>query len=310
MYTHENAFFTHKTHLGREWDVTQPITDERTNVRMAQDFAKDLKVEMPWVSFRQDHKYADKLWVCDDSPFPLGFIAYGNYTDSGKGDKHVVGSRTITNNKYATYSNQHWMLMSKNRSAALRNAKRHLRGWVAGEMAEGSIQDFQRARMKVVDELKGELRENKGEMSLIANTSKDNTAYDMLKRLIHHIPEDSEVYRRMQKCTELEGEIGDDQSQDVTATFICIKLPRPDYPVMHTVVIPPDVVNGGYWRAHHPNYFNSNLISTFMDDGKKADQFNHLAEFVNRLTVLESGTYVRGVGMKVSEDMFYVHTTV
>ena len=59
MYTHENAFFTHKTHLGREWDVTQPITDERTNVRMAQDFAKDLKVEMPWVSFRQDHKYAD-----------------------------------------------------------------------------------------------------------------------------------------------------------------------------------------------------------------------------------------------------------
>jgi hypothetical protein len=310
MYTHESAFFTHKTHLGQEWDVTQPITDERTNVRMSHAFAKDLKDEMRWVSFRQDRKYADKLWVCDDSPFPLGFIAYGNYTDAGKGSKYVVGSRVIENNKYASYSNQHWMLMSKNKDTALRNAKRYLRGWIAGEMAEGSIQDFQRARTKVVDELKGELREHKGEMSLIANTSKDNTAYDMLKRLMHHIPEDSEIYRRMQKCTELEREIGEDQSQDVTATFVCIKEPVSGHPVLHTVVIPPDVVNGGYWRAHHPNYFQSNHINTTIDGGKKADQFYHLAEFVNRLTVLEAGTYVRGVGMKISEDMFYVHTTV
>ena len=310
MYTHESAFFTHKTHLGHEWDVTQPITDERTNVRMSHAFAKDLKDEMRWVSFRQDRKYADKLWVCDDSPFPLGFIAYGNYTDAGKGSKYVVGSRVIENNKYASYSNQHWMLMSKNKDTALRNAKRYLRGWIAGEMAEGSIQDFQRARTKVVDELKGELREHKGEMSLIANTSKDNTAYDMLKRLMHHIPEDSEIYRRMQKCTELEREIGEDQSQDVTATFVCIKEPVSGHPVLHTVVIPPDVVNGGYWRAHHPNYFQSDHINTTIDGGKKADQFYHLAEFVNRLTVLEAGTYVRGVGMKISEDMFYVHTTV
>jgi hypothetical protein len=310
MYTHESAFFTHKTHLGQEWDVTQPITDERTNVRMSHAFAKDLKDEMRWVSFRQDRKYADKLWVCDDSPFPLGFIAYGNYTDAGKGSKYVVGSRVIENNKYASYSNQHWMLMSKNKGTALRNAKRYLRGWIAGEMAEGSIQDFQRARTKVVDELKGELREHKGEMSLIANTSKDNTAYDMLKRLMHHIPEDSEIYRRMQKCTELEREIGEDQSQDVTATFVCIKEPVSGHPVLHTVVIPPDVVNGGYWRAHHPNYFQSDHINTTIDGGKKADQFYHLAEFVNRLTVLEAGTYVRGVGMKISEDMFYVHTTV
>jgi hypothetical protein len=265
---------------------------------------------MRWVSFRQDRKYADKLWVCDDSPFPLGFIAYGNYTDAGKGSKYVVGSRVIENNKYASYSNQHWMLMSKNKDTALRNAKRYLRGWIAGEMAEGSIQDFQRARTKVVDELKGELREHKGEMSLIANTSKDNTAYDMLKRLMHHIPEDSEIYRRMQKCTELEREIGEDQSQDVTATFVCIKEPVFGHPVLHTVVIPPDVVNGGYWRAHHPNYFQSDHINTTIDGGKKADQFYHLAEFVNRLTVLEAGTYVRGVGMKISEDMFYVHTTV
>ena len=309
MYTHENAFFTHKTHLGREWDVTQPITDERTRVRMSHAFAKDLKEEMRWVTFRQDHKYADKLWVCDDSPYPLGFIAYGNYTDAGKGDKYVVGSRTITNNKYASYSNQHWMLMSKNNESAMRNAKRHLRGWVPGEIAEGSIQDFQRARMKVVDELRGELREHKGEMSLIANTSKDNTAYDMLKRLMHHIPEDSEVYRRMQKCMELERDIGEDQSQDVTATFVCIQQPVPDHTMLHTVVIPPSVVNGGYWRGHDL-YFKSDLINTTIDDGKKADQFYHLAEFVNRLTVLENGTYVRGVGMKVSEDMFYVHTTV
>ena len=310
MYTHESAFFTHKTHLGEEWDVTQTITDERTNVRMSHSFAKDLKDEMRWVSFRQDRSNADKLWVCDDSPFPLGFIAYGNYTDAGKGSKYVVGSRVIENNKYASYSNQHWMLMSKNKSTALRNAKRYLRGWIAGEIAEGSIQGFQRARMKVVDELKSELREHKGEMSLIANTSKDNTAYDMLKRLMQQIPEDSEIHRRMQKCIQLEREIGDDQSQDVTATFVCIKEPL-SHPMLHTVVIPQDVVNGdSYWNAHQPNYFQSNLINTTIDGGTKADQFHHLAEFVNRLTVLEDGTYVRGVGMKVSEDMFYVHTTV
>jgi len=310
MYTHESAFFTHKTHLGEEWDVTQPITDERTVVRKAQLFAKDLKDELRWVHFRQDRKNADKLWVCDDNPFPLGFIGYGNYTDAGKGTKYVVGSRVIENNKYASYSNQHWMLMSKNIDTALRNAKRYLRGWVAGEIAEGSIRDFQRAREKVVGELRSELREHKGEMSLIANTSKDNTAYDMLKRLMQQIPEDSEIHRRMQKCIQLEREIGDDQSQDVTATFVCIKEPL-SHPMLHTVVIPQDVVNGdSYWNAHQPNYFQSNLINTTIDGGTKADQFHHLAEFVNRLTVLEDGTYVRGVGMKVSEDMFYVHTTV
>ena len=46
MYTHENAFYTHKTHVGREWDVTKPTQDERTRVRMSHAFAKDLKEEM------------------------------------------------------------------------------------------------------------------------------------------------------------------------------------------------------------------------------------------------------------------------
>lgn len=66
----------------------------------------------------------------------MGFIGYGDFRTEVEGDaQYVVGSRTITNDKYGSYQTQHHMKMTTNIATGVRNAKRYLRNFSLQELA-------------------------------------------------------------------------------------------------------------------------------------------------------------------------------
>lgn len=80
---------------------------------------------------------ANTVWVYyPDEPYPMGFIGYGDFRTEVEGDaQYVVGSRTITNDKYGSYQTQHRMKMTTNIATGVRNAKRYLRNFSLQELA-------------------------------------------------------------------------------------------------------------------------------------------------------------------------------
>ena len=83
----------------------------------------------------------NRLWVYyPDEPYPMGYIGYGDFrTETVGEDQYMVGSRTITNDKYGSYQDQHNMKMTGNLDTALRNARRFLRNFSPQEMAKSKL---------------------------------------------------------------------------------------------------------------------------------------------------------------------------
>jgi len=83
----------------------------------------------------------NKAWVYyPDEPYPMGYIGHGDFRTEVVGDAmYMVASRTITNDKYATYQDQHYMKMTINIATAIRNAKRFLRNFSPREIARAHL---------------------------------------------------------------------------------------------------------------------------------------------------------------------------
>lgn len=276
------------------------------------DFAREVKRKMPWVSFYRDHKYrTDKLWVYDENPLPLGWIGYGHFTDTGDKQHFVVCAPSVRNGKYK-HTDQKYMAMTTSFNKALKNASAHLRGWTTGEMARVGLYRLRKEREKIVEQAKNDLRETKRSMGFSGLESSTSTvsAYRTFKSLLPHIPE-GEVLSNLRKAMQLEQEIAGDNAMNTTATFVCIKKNTDGEIGLYTVPIPQDIVNntsekyGPKWNNTVPEFYQSEIV--WEKSPEHVDKFKELAGFINRLTVLEERTYVRGVGMKWTEDMFYVH---
>lgn len=63
----------------------------------------------------------------DDCPLAIGTMGFDRVQESTNDYFFYVDAPTISNNRYADYSTQHHMAMSKNADKALANAKRYLR---------------------------------------------------------------------------------------------------------------------------------------------------------------------------------------
>ena len=95
----------------------------------------------------------------DDCPFVLGWIGYGDYRDGGDGTHmYVVYSRTIENDKYADYRDQHYMKMSVNIDTALKSVKEYIRPYSPVEMARIDMHEVSSAIWALADEVNVKIR--------------------------------------------------------------------------------------------------------------------------------------------------------
>ena len=72
----------------------------------------------------------------DWKPLTMGKIGYGNFRNEGGEDNFMVASTQISNEKYASYSDQHHMKMTKNHEVAISNVKKFLRDVPTKELAQ------------------------------------------------------------------------------------------------------------------------------------------------------------------------------
>ena len=74
-----------------------------------------------------NHKHRIVFVYHDWKPLTMGQIGYGNFRNEGGEDNFMVASPQISNEKYAKYSDQYHMKMTKNHEVAVANTKKFLR---------------------------------------------------------------------------------------------------------------------------------------------------------------------------------------
>lgn len=117
-------------------EVTSATTQMGGAPQHLRDFMDALTAKMRGVKFlyRQQHE----VYVYMDScPYTLGYIGYADYSG---GIKYAVFSRTIENRKFNSGKQAYNMLVSINIDVAVRNALAHLRPYSVAEMAAVDIE--------------------------------------------------------------------------------------------------------------------------------------------------------------------------
>jgi len=108
---------------------------------------------MRGLQFEYKNTYQAYVYM-EGHPFCMGWIAFGDFRESGKGDSnYVVYSHKIRNMKYSTYSHQRHMAMSIHLKDGVKNAKRYLQNFdmidIAVETVHNVKLQFSSARDKV-----------------------------------------------------------------------------------------------------------------------------------------------------------------
>lgn len=119
------------------------------------DFIYDVEHALPNIKVCLDNH--NTAWVYnEDSRFAAGKIGFGDFRYRGTGEfNYMVHSDNITNNKYADYSAQYRMKMSKNKDTAIKSAKAFLRNPTVDQVHK-TIRDNVRSSMTAVRRAKQE----------------------------------------------------------------------------------------------------------------------------------------------------------
>mgnify|MGYP000100202304 CR=1 FL=1 len=101
-----------------------------------EEFLLGLMKKLPTCKFAKDLNNHRKVHVYFPSDlYAMGWVGCNDYRIGGSGANTLgVYSHTITNDKYSSYNDQHYMLMSTNPKRALKNALAHLRPYTVKEL--------------------------------------------------------------------------------------------------------------------------------------------------------------------------------
>ena len=123
-----------------------------------------------------------------DETFVRGWIGYGNFYNEGGKDKHVLYAPDIKNNRYASYSEQHHMVMSDKIDTLIRKCRAHLNRITTEQVHSVYFHDFQSAIERSNSELKAAIIKLQSKLGLATyDTAGDSllTELEMTRRSGH-----------------------------------------------------------------------------------------------------------------------------
>ena len=111
------------------------FTDDEDNDKW-EEFLLGLMKKLPTCKFARHLNSGRKVYVYLPSDlYAMGWVGCNDYRIEGSGTNTLgVYSHTITNDKYSSYNDQHYMLMSTNPKRAIKNALSHLRPYTPREL--------------------------------------------------------------------------------------------------------------------------------------------------------------------------------
>jgi len=131
------------------------------------NLAHDLQKEMPQLRFSRKTRNSMHVYHPDET-FTRGWIGYGNYYHVGGEEKYVLRAPSIINNRYAGYSNQHHMAMSKNVGTLIRQCKAHLVRVTTEQVNSYYFHDFKAGIEDSNKELRAAILHLQGELGISA----------------------------------------------------------------------------------------------------------------------------------------------
>jgi len=238
----------------------------------------------------------NRLWVYyPDEPYPMGYIGYGDFrTEVSGDDQYIVGSRTITNEKYGSYQDQHNMKMTVNVETAMRNARRFLRNFSPQEMAKSKLRTVCSQSQDSLGDISTEYR-NKMRELFDHESSRSNKMLTELRNLVDtgHEFVDAAFGSELRVMFELLDDQKALKDKPIHMYFVRVseKFGKQTFDV-GTI----DNVQKSSWQVEMSNEFKR-----YTDDLPE-----EIMGKLSVLTMVENDSYVDDVGYRAGEGMFYV----
>ena len=116
-----------------------------------------------------------------DETFTRGWIGYGNFYNEGGKDKHVLCAPDIKNNRYASYSEQHHMVMSDKTDTLIRKCRAHLNRITTEQVHSVYFTDFQHGIEHSNSALKAAIIKLQSELGLTTYDTAGDSLLDEIK---------------------------------------------------------------------------------------------------------------------------------
>jgi len=267
--------------------------DTRTHPHQLQEFAQALHCA------NRDLKTAPRndksLWVyVEGELFARGWIGHGDFQTSRHGDpKFAVYARGIQNDKYADYSDQHYMKMSVNMSVSLKTAKAYLTKYTTHEVEQVYRLDIRTQVNNKRDQLRNQARNTTADMGITVYGAQKDKILRELKHLVMsgHAFTDPDFGQNAQLLLE------------ATEALSCM----PDVVPMDFVHIYPTP-----WETRADILAVPDALTTH---GQTPQMRTWVADelpegVMGKVAVMQmcvNGQYVDGVGYRINEHTFYLH---
>ena len=238
----------------------------------------------------------NRLWVYyPDEPYPMGYIGYGDFrTEVSGDDQYIVGSRTIINDKYSSYQDQHNMKMTVNVETAIRNAKRFLRNFSPQEMAKSKLRTVCSQSQDSLGDISTEYR-NKMRELFDHESRNTNKMLTELRNLVDtgHEFVDAAFGSELRAMFELSDNEKALKDKPIHMYFVRVseKFGKQTFDV-GTI----DNVQKSSYQVEMSNEFKR-----YTDDLPE-----EIMGKLSVLTMVENDSYVDDVGYRAAEGMFYV----
>jgi len=266
--------------------------DQRDEVK---NFIHRLSKEMRGIDFHYRGRHSSWVFM-EGQPYCMGWIAFGDYRETGKGiENYVVYSHKIQNRKYSDHNDQYYMTMSLHLKDGVKNAKRYLKNFTMFDIANETLglvrRRFNSARHEVrrgADEIKGKLFTSDAMYREMEHLS--NTGYAFLDPAFGQQVKDY-------VSSQQEKKVSDAKNLNLHLIKVYEKLGEQHFDVVQ--------INDADDRFRLSlEDFPPEFIKTYIDETLPQE----LAGKLSVVNILTQDQYVEDVGYALGDGMYYVAT--
>ena len=260
----------------------------------AHNLAHHLREVMPHLRFSRKSSTSLHVYHPDET-FSRGWIGFDNYYDKGGESKFVVRAPSIMNNRYATYSQQHHMAMSKNVNTLLRQCKAHLVRVTTDQVNSYYFHDFKNGIDNSNAELKATVKKLQSDLGVNAYGAAGDALLIELESLRNaghefSVPSINKTLDELKEAREF--------NKDSTVSSRGA-LVWQDGKKIRAVDV--ETYDTSRWKS----IVGEEQVYPTQDDIPA-----HILDKLFQLQIAEKGKFLPDVGLRCSEDVSYVQASV
>lgn len=252
-------------------------------------FAQAVGKKLPHVKFAPMVGARRELWFYDPhQPYVLGTLLYNDILE-----KYGVEARGIKNERFGSMHSEYVRLWSTNMSTAVKKVAANAVPWTIGELASLSVKDYKSARDEELGDVKSKV------VNLLKNLGMvgvDTQVFSYLRSQVKGNARlgDQGFHDDAYELVQTHEYLAELQGQGATPLFVHIGEDKRGRQYLDTAWVGTEFV------------YRTVRFTPRNRAYEGEPEFDNLVGKLSVLNMTEPNHYVRGVGMKHADDMFYV----